>query len=214
MECVSLDSVSKKRHGRKVLDNVSFKAHRGEITVLYGPSGSGKSTILRCINRLIEPDSGSITLGGRDIKSYDPIDLRRRVGMVFQRPAVFPGTVASNISYGLRLQDRSDKGAVLGALRDSGLDRSFLGRNASRLSGGEQQRLCLARALTLDPDILLLDEPTSSLDDKAATRVEGTMRRLIERRELTVIWVTHDMAQVKRLANRVIDIRKGRVIAS
>ena len=134
--------------------------------------------------------------------------------MVFQRPAVFPGTVASNISYGLRLQDRSDKGAVLGALRDSGLDRSFLGRNASRLSGGEQQRLCLARALTLDPDILLLDEPTSSLDDKAATRVEGTMRRLIERRELTVIWVTHDMAQVKRLANRVIDIRKGRVIAS
>jgi len=214
MAFITLDNVSKLRDEKRVLDGVSFDVKKGEVVVLFGPSGSGKSTLLRCINRLIEADAGSIGVDGKDVKDYDPIELRRKVGMVFQQPALFDGTVGENVSYGPSLRGEVDERVVIKAVGDAGLDASFLERDASKLSGGEQQRVSLARALALEPSALLLDEPTASLDGEAAAKVEAAMRVLKETRGLAIVWVTHDPAQARRVADRVVVLRDGKVVLS
>jgi putative ABC transport system ATP-binding protein len=178
---------------------------------LLGPSGSGKSTLLRLLNRLADPDSGRVLYEGRDVREHDPLGLRREVSLVPQLPALIDGTVHDNVAYGPRLAGRSFNARR--CLELAGLDPAFEDRDASKLSVGEQQRVMLARALALEPRVLLLDEPTSALDQAAREAVEGTLRRLRARTAISLVVVTHDIAQAGRLTDYVVRIETGRVIA-
>jgi len=190
-----------------VLRDVSLQIPSGS-TALLGPSGSGKSTLLRLLNRLADPDAGVVRFHGTDVRELDPLDLRRRVGLVPQLPAPGPGTVADNVQFGPRLEGREVDPEP--PVRLAGLDASFLDRDASRLSVGEQQRVMLARALALEPEVLLLDEPTASLDAAATGAVEDALQGL---RGVSLVLVTHDRGQAERLAERTIELHEGRVAA-
>jgi putative ABC transport system ATP-binding protein len=180
---------------------------KGRLVVLVGPSGAGKSTLLRLCNRLDVPDEGRVLYRGDDVADLDPLALRRRVGMVFQRPTPFPGTVAEN----LRIAEPAltDAGAVT-ALERVGLDAGFLDRPATELSGGEAQRVCLARTLVTDPEVVLMDEPTSSVDRAARLALESLARGLVGD-GVSVLWVTHDLDQMRRIADHVIVVIAGRI---
>jgi putative ABC transport system ATP-binding protein len=190
-----------------VLRGVTVDVPEGGITVITGPSGSGKSTLLRLCNRLAVPSSGSIRFRGDDLLSLDPIELRRRVGMVFQRPTPFPGSVADNLRVAAALDDAAAE-VLLGRV---GLDPTMLDRDALALSGGEAQRMCLARTLATGCEVVLADESTSSLDPEATEVVERTVRRIADEGD-TVLWVTHDVAQADRLADHRIHMEEGRVV--
>ena len=177
-------------------------------TAIVGPSGSGKSTLLRLLNRLADPDEGVVRFHGRDVRELDPLELRRQVGLVPQLPAPVPGTVAENVRLGPKLHGYEVD--PLPPLRLAGLDEAFLERDASRLSVGEQQRVMLARALALEPEVLLLDEPTASLDDAATAAVEQALGGL---RAVSFVLVTHDPRQADRLAERTIRLSAGSVAA-
>jgi putative ABC transport system ATP-binding protein len=195
--------------GTSVLREVDAELPGTGITALVGPSGSGKSTLLRCCNRLEVPTSGRVLLDGVDLSELDPLLLRRRVGMVFQRAVPFEGTVAQN----LRVADASSSDEGLsGALRAVDLRPSILGRSAAELSGGECQRMCLARTLLTDPAVVLMDEVTSSLDVDTTEVIERLTRRLADSGR-AVVWVTHDLAQAARLADRTIVVIDGTVAA-
>jgi len=211
---IKLDRVGKKRGKKWVLRDISLEVGSGELAVIYGPSGSGKSTLLRCINRLSEVSAGKVFVNRKNITDYDPPELRRTVGMVFQFPNVFSGTVRENIEYGLNIWNVKPGGRTLQALKDAGLDRSFLKRDAEKLSGGEQQRVCLARSLAVGPKALMLDEPTSSLDTKVTRKIEETVGELKDRLGLSILWVTHDAEQARRIADKVIVLDEGRLVSS
>ncbi|MDQ3646548.1 MAG: phosphate ABC transporter ATP-binding protein, partial [Actinomycetota bacterium] len=188
--------VSLARGGREVLSGVSLRLERAAVTTLVGPSGAGKSSLLRCLNRLEEPERGYVTLDGEDIRRIEPTALRKRIGMIFQSPVLFEGDVRANLEYGL-----GDVGtARLGAAMDrAGLAASFLERPSGALSLGQAQRACIARALLRDPEVLLMDEPTSALDKDASARIEDLIMSLAGR-GLTVLLVTHDLLQARRVA--------------
>jgi ABC-type methionine transport system ATPase subunit len=180
----------------------------GSITAVVGPSGAGKSTLLRAVNRLIEPTAGEVYLDGEPTSGMDPLDLRRRVGMVFQLPALFGATVEEATLYGARLAGRSaDTGRLL---EMAGLDASFKDKAPQALSVGEQQRVSIARALALEPEALLMDEPTSALDEAARRRIEDLIRELNASLGLTLVVVSHDLDQVERVADRVVVLVRGR----
>ncbi len=193
---------------RPRLDGACGEVPATGVTVLVGPSGSGKSTLLRLCNRLEVPDGGTVTFRGDDIAGLDPLHLRRRVGMVFQRPTPFAGTVRDN----LRIAEPtlSDAAAVL-ALERVGLTESFLDRDAHELSGGEAQRVCLARTLVTRPEVVLMDEVTSSVDP-SATRALEELASALARTGVPVVWVTHDLEQMHRLAEHVIVVIEGRIV--
>lgn len=182
----------------------------GGATAVLGPSGSGKSTLLRLLNRLADPDRGAVRFQGDDVRTLDPLALRRRACLVPQLPAMLPGTVAANVAIGPRCQ--GGEADVARALELAGLDSGFAEREADRLSVGEQQRVMLARALALEPDVLLLDEPTAALDEAARAEVEATIRELGRRLSVVTVLVTHDRAQSERLATRTIELRAGTVV--
>jgi phosphate transport system ATP-binding protein len=201
--------------GRMAVRNVSFDAHEGEITALIGPSGSGKTTLIRALNRMHDTVrtasvTGTVMLGSTDVNapSTDATLLRSRVGMVFQRPNPFPTmSIYDNAVAGLRfngvrkkalLAEAAESALTAAALWDSVRDR--LKAHASTLSGGEQQRLCIARALAAEPEVLLMDEPTSALDPIATKRIEELIGELKER--VTIIIVTHNMQQAMRVSDR------------
>jgi ABC-type multidrug transport system fused ATPase/permease subunit len=189
-----------RRGGRIVLHDLSFDAPRGQVLALVGASGAGKSTLLRCLNRLAETEAGTITLDGEDIRGVPPPVLRRRVALVAQAPVMLPGTVAENLAYGLTELGAAARDA---ALRASGLDPTFLERPAKALSGGERARVALARALTRDPDAILLDEPTAALDPETARVIARTVAALA-RRDLAVIVATHDHALAGAVASNTL----------
>jgi putative ABC transport system ATP-binding protein len=180
------------------------------VTAVFGPSGSGKSTLLRLCNRLDVPTSGRVSFCGKDIASADPLWLRRRVGMCFQRPTPFPGTVADNLRVAEPRASDAQMRETLArvALTGSG-SGSWLDRDATALSGGEAQRMCLARTLMAQPRVLLLDEPTSAVDAEAAGVIERAVRELADD-GIPALWVTHDPAQVERAADWVLRIERGR----
>ncbi len=192
-----------------VLDGVDAAIPDGGITVLMGPSGSGKSTLLRLCNRLEAPTRGRILFRGEDLAGLDPLAHRRRVGMVFQQPTPFGGTVRDNLRVAA---PDADEDALRAALARAHLAASFLDRRASELSGGESQRACLARALIAGPEVLLMDEPTSALDEPASRALEDLARSL-SGEGVAIIWVTHDPAQAARLADRTVRIEGGWVSA-
>jgi putative ABC transport system ATP-binding protein len=178
-----------------ILDGVSLSIPAAGLTAIVGPSGSGKTTILRLLNRLDDADAGEVLFDGRDVRSYDVLDLRRRVQYVGQVPVTFPGTVADNVGEGWEdLFPRVHLSPALG------------GRRADVLSVGEAQRMCLARSLARRPECLLLDEPTSALDAGSKGEVERLVRSLADD-GLTVVMVTHSARQAAELADRVVEVR-------
>jgi putative ABC transport system ATP-binding protein len=180
------------------------------ITALAGPSGSGKSTLLRLLNRFDDPVDGFVAWGDRRLVDWDPSELRRRVAMVFQRPPVFPGTVLDNLRVASSSVDVADAGAALDRV---GLPLELLEREADRLSGGEAQRMCLARAMLTDPAVVLADEPTASLDGAARNTIEQLGRSIADE-GVPIVWVTHDVEQLRRLADQVIVLIDGQVAAT
>lgn len=207
MPLFELDDVWVTLEGRDILRGVSFTVEDRGITVLAGPSGSGKTTILRLLNRLEVPTSGQVRFRGEPLDRLDPLVLRRRVGMVFQMPTTFPGTVRENL---LVADATASEAALVAALDAAGLPTDFLDRQADELSGGEAQRMCLARTLVTEPEVLLMDEPTSALDREARDRLERTATELAVGGR-PMVWVTHDLAQADRLTDRVIVVVEGRV---
>lgn len=204
-----LSNVSSGPADALILDSIDLDLTCEGITVVAGPSGAGKSSLLRLLNRLADPTEGTIRFGGRAVSSLDPVELRRRVGMVFQRPPIFAGSVADN----LRVADPSiTDPQALDALDRVGLDPTLLERWAGDLSGGEAQRMCFARALLTRPEVLLADEPTASLDAAARDTIEALARQLADD-GMPIVWVSHDVAQLRRLADNVIVLDAGRVLA-
>ena len=194
------------RQNVRALDGLTAAIPARGVTAVFGPSGAGKSTLLRLCNRLEVPTSGRVSFQGTDIAGIDPLWLRRRVGMCFQRPTPFPGTVADN----LRAADPDGSEARMReTLARVALPASSLDRDATALSGGEAQRMCLARTLMAQPQVLLLDEPTSAVDAEAARVIERAVRELAAD-GIPALWVTHDSAQVERAADRVLRIERGR----
>lgn len=204
------------------LKNISIDVVQNSVTALIGPSGCGKSTFLRTINRMNDlidgvKTDGSISLDGLDIKKYDVIELRKRVGMVFQKPNPFPMSVYENVAYGPRIHgikdkrklneivERSLKGAALWEEVKDRLHKSALG-----LSGGQQQRLCIARVLAVEPEVLLMDEPTSALDPGSTLKVEDLMEEL--KKKYTVVIVTHNMQQAGRISDYTAFFLSGEVV--
>jgi phosphate transport system ATP-binding protein len=197
--------------GNPAIEEVELDVYKNTITAFIGPSGCGKSTFIRCFNRMNDliPGAkvvGSVLYHGQDLyaKDVDPVEIRRRIGMVFQKPNPFPKSIYDNIAFGPRvlglrgdLDERVEGALRQAALWDEVKDR--LRDNALGLSGGQQQRLCIARALAVEPDVILMDEPASALDPISTTRIEDLMHEL--KREYTIVIVTHNMQQAARVAD-------------
>jgi ABC-type methionine transport system ATPase subunit len=201
--------VNSTRVRTQILGGLDLKINKGELVTIMGDSGSGKSTLLRLINRLSESDSGSILLNGNDIRSHVPMELRRKIGMVFQIPVMFKGSVRDNLIFGIKLWGGNT--GIEALSRDAGIPEDLLDADAGQLSIGEKQRVCIARALANQPEVLLLDEPTSSLDSASAQKIEKLLMDLQKERDLTIIWVTHEKERVERIGGRRLILREGRL---
>ena len=204
-----LEGVSYSRQGEVVLRDLDARLPVGASAVV-GPSGSGKSTLLRLLNRLADPDSGRVVYEGTDVRERDVLALRREVCLVPQLPALIDGSVHDNVGYGARLAGHSFD--VRRCLELAGLDPGFGERDSAKLSVGEQQRVMLARALALEPRVLLLDEPTSALDEDARGAIEETLTRLRARTAISLVLVTHDGEQARRLSEYAVRIDAGTVV--
>lgn len=198
-------------NGAVLVDGVTITADRGEVVAIVGPSGAGKSSLLRLLNRLDEPSGGEVFVDGQDYRLIPPQELRRRAGMLMQLPYLFPGTVNDNIRFGPQQQGRDlTPEEIEDLLARVGLS-NYGGRGVAQLSGGEAQRVALARTLANDPQLLLLDEPTSALDEKTKAEVETLLVDIMHEKGLTCLWVTHDVAQAERMATRIVLMEKGKI---
>jgi putative ABC transport system ATP-binding protein len=210
------DSILEARHlsrvvnqDKVIVNDISLTVKRGETLALVGPSGAGKSSFLRLLNRLDEPTSGTVFLNGVDYKTLSPRTLRRQVGMVMQSAYLFPGTVVENITFGPRARGEQVALERVAEILEHVQLAGYEQREVSSLSGGEAQRVSLARTLINDPLVLLLDEPTSALDEATRTSIEQLLNTIMHSQQLTNVIITHDMAQAARLANRVAVIEGG-----
>lgn len=199
--------------GVPILGKVSLDIPKATIMGIIGPSGSGKSTVLRALNRLWEPPSGTVFLDGDDICDLDVLALRRKVGMLFQLPVLFEGTVADNIRYGPQLRGKklSDQ-QVYKFLTLADLDSSFFNKPGGELSVGQAQRVALARTLANEPEVLLLDEPTSALDPISTQNIEDVLVKLKKSRGMTIIMVSHSIKQIQRIADVVCLLVNGEIV--
>ncbi|MFO7733239.1 MAG: phosphate ABC transporter ATP-binding protein PstB [Candidatus Aminicenantes bacterium] len=209
---------------KKALDKVSIACYENQVTAIIGPSGCGKSTFIRTLNRMNDVIAGarvegSILLDGQDIRSpdVDVVELRRRVGMVFQKPNPFPKSIFDNTAYGLRINGMRDKkkleAVVEASLRGAALwdeVKDRLDENAFSLSGGQQQRLCIARALAVEPEVILFDEPCSAIDPIATAKIEDLIETL--KKSYTVVIVTHNMQQAARVSDYTAFMMLGELV--
>lgn len=206
------------RDGRHttILAGVSLCARSGEVTAIVGPSGGGKSSLIRLLNRLEEPSSGTIRLDGEAIGAFEPAQLRRRVAMVLQKPFMFEGTVLANLQRPFLYRNAPPPDAASAEIDEvlalARLAPELLPREARSLSLGQQQRVSLARALIAGPQVLLLDEPTSALDRPTADRLAATIRAICHGRNLTVVMVTHDLRLAGRVADHLLYLEGGRIL--
>lgn len=196
---------------KMALKNINLEIFKNKVIAFIGPSGCGKSTLLRCFNRMNDlidgcSKEGNITYKGFDIDALNTIQLRSKVGMVFQQPNPFPMSIYNNVAYGLRCQGMKDKvelnKIVLNSLKDVGLYEEVKDRitlSGTSLSGGQQQRLCIARCIAMSPDVILMDEPTSALDPLATLKIEELIKKLKEK--YTIVIVTHNMQQAARISD-------------
>lgn len=197
---------------KALVEDASFDVRRGEVLAIVGPSGSGKSSLLRLLNRLDEPTSGTVYVDGKDYRQIAPRELRRKLGMVTQRPYLFPGTVEQNLRYGpLQHGESLSQDKLEDLLIRVGL-RGYASRNVANLSGGEAQRVSVARTLANSPSVLLLDEPTSALDEASKLEIESLIQRIVQDQELTCVIVTHEIAQAARLADRALVLESGHIV--
>jgi putative ABC transport system ATP-binding protein len=196
-------------NGVPILSAIDLVLPASGVTVLAGPSGAGKSTLLRLLNRLDDPMTGEVRWRGRPLREYAPTDLRRQVAMVFQRAPIFSGTVCDNLRVA---SPEVTHERCVHVLEHVGLSGGLLDQDAGTLSGGEAQRMCVARALLTDPVVLLADEPTAALDRAARATVEDLGRMLADD-GVGVIWVSHDTDQLRRLADHVVVLADGAVRA-
>ena len=200
--------------GKTILNGISFQVQTGELLGIVGASGSGKSSLLRLLDRLDEPTSGTVYLDGVDYRQLPPQELRRRVGMVMQRPFLFPGDVATNLRFGpAQRKEAVPEEEITRLLERVGL-AGFATQEVSVLSGGEQQRVSLARTLANRPEVLLLDEPTSALDEQSKLGIEELVGTLVRDHGLTCVMVTHDRDQARRMCKRVIVLEAGQLVQS
>jgi len=198
---------------KMLVRDVSIQVLPGEVVAIVGPSGAGKSSFLRLLNRLDEPTGGAVLLNGLDYREFAPQELRRRVGMVMQNAYLFPGTVATNVAFGpLQKGETLSPEQIASLLERVGLP-DYQERDVSNLSGGEAQRVSLARTLANVPEALLLDEPTSALDDSSARAIEELLLGIIQERRMTCVIVTHNTTQARRIADRTMILEAGRLIA-
>ena len=217
---VRLERIAVMRSGRDgrtvpILSDISFSADSGAITAIVGPSGGGKSSLIRLINRLSDPTSGTVYLNGEDIAAMDPLQLRRRVAMVPQKPFMFEGSVLANLLLPFRYRQEplppADGPEIAQVLELARLDAELLERDSRTLSLGQQQRVSLARSLITRPHVLLLDEPTSALDRPTADRLSATLHDICRSQQLTVILVTHDLRLAGKIADHLIYLEAGRI---
>jgi len=220
---IEVENLKVETKKKVILDGVYLNIFKNRVNTVVGPSGSGKSTLLRALNRLLDLDpsmkiSGDILFDKRNVKDYDEVELRREIGLVFQKPNPFPMSVYENVAFGLRLHGKVRKEEmdrlVQQALVDANLYdevKDNLNARGDSLSGGQQQRLCIARALILRPKVLMLDEPTSALDPVAKGKVIDLIRSLTKK--YTVILVTHDMNLTRRVSDYINLIYNGKFIA-
>jgi putative ABC transport system ATP-binding protein len=194
-----------------LVEDASFEVQGGEILAIIGSSGSGKSSLLRLLNRLDEPTSGTVYVQGVDYREIAPRELRRKVGMVTQHAFLFPGTVASNLRFGPLQRGESLSDESLERLLDEVGLKGYDKREVANLSGGEAQRVSLARTLANSPTVLLLDEPTSSLDVASKQGIEWLIQKIVREQKLTCVMVTHDRDQGLRLAQRALLLESGRI---
>lgn len=192
-----------------ILKGVTLSVPCEGILAVAGPSGAGKSTLLRLLNRLDDPLSGTITLDGRRITEWEPRDLRRRVAMIFQTAPIFPGTVFDNLRVA---QPELSHERAEHVLDHVGMPLALIDRPADQLSGGEAQRMTIARALLTDPAVLLADEPTASLDTSARQTIETLGRELADG-GVPLVWITHDTAQLRRIADHAVVLIDGEIAA-
>ena len=205
------DRLGRTVSGRAIVQDVSIEVGQGDVLGIVGPSGAGKSSLLRLLNRLDEPTSGTFFLEARNYREIAPRELRRKIGIVMQTAFLFPGTVAENIRFGPdQRSERLEDGRIDELLGQVGLD-GFAAKTVDHLSGGEAQRVAFARAVANSPSVLLLDEPTSALDDLAKRQVETAIRDVVRASHLTCLIVTHDREGAARVADRILVLEGGRV---
>lgn len=209
-------NVSKAYKEHNVIENINLEINKGELVVLIGPSGCGKTTILKMINRLIEPSDGQIKINGTDIEAQDPIELRRNIGYVIQQTGLFIHmTVRENIEIIPRLAKMSVSEIVdrtVKLMETVGLPEEFLDRYPNHLSGGQQQRVGVARAFAMNPDIILMDEPFSALDPLTRSQLQDELVSLQSKLHKTIVFVTHDMDEAVKIADRICILQGGRIL--
>lgn len=221
MNVLEIKNLSVSYGDKLVIKDLSMDIKKNKITAIIGPSGCGKSTLLTTINLLLEENGGQFTgqilFNGKDILSYEKKDVRRMIGMVFQKPTPFPFSVYKNLTYAPKYYGIRDKkklkDIVENTLKRVGLYEELkdeLNRSATKLSGGQQQRLCIGRALTVEPEILLLDEPCSALDIKNTANIERLLKELSK--DYTIVIVTHNLSQAKRISDYTAFILGGKLI--
>jgi len=199
--------------GKFLVDDVSVVVAPGEVLAVVGPSGAGKSSFLRLLNRLDEPTGGTVLVDGDDYRAIAPRDLRRRVGMVMQTAYLFAGSVSANVAFGPRQRGETLAAAQIDELLARVGLPGYAARDVANLSGGEAQRVSLARTLANAPDALLLDEPTSALDEDSARGIEQLILGIIAERAMTCVIVTHNKAQAVRIAARAMLMESGKLVA-
>jgi putative ABC transport system ATP-binding protein len=210
---LQMNGLGRTVNGTNVVETVSLQIPTGGVVAIVGPSGAGKSSLLRLLNRLDEPTTGTVLLDGVDYRTIPPQELRRQVGMVMQSPHLFPGTVAENIRFGPHQRGEELSQETIEELLERVKLRGYSSRDVSNLSVGEAQRVSLARTLANSPRVLLLDEPTAALDAATRDSVEALICSIIREGELTCLIVTHDEDQARRLASQVLVLESGRLAA-
>ncbi len=212
MEIIRCDKVSLTKKGQHLLQNVSLKIEQGELIGIAGPSGSGKSSLFRILNLLQSPTEGTVMYKNKDIRQYNPMQLRRQIGYVLQKPYLFEGTVRDNLEYPYLIWRRDpDEAEINSYLTRVNLTTGVLVKRGSEMSGGEQQRVAFVRSLLAKPEVLLLDEISAALDEQNTLVLEQLIRKEQAARNITVLFISHNTDQLRRLAQKIIYIEQGQV---
>jgi len=214
MNIVKARNLTKSFDGKKVLEDINLEIKKGEVIGIIGPSGSGKTTLSRVLNLLEPYDRGNLLLFGFDVNSLNgnSLKLQRRMAMVFQKPIIFNSSVYYNVGYGLKVRTMCE--GVIKKRVKFALEKVKLGKfyeNALKLSGGEIQRVAIARAIVINPELLLLDEPTANLDYENIKIIEGILKEMNKKFNTTIIITSHDMSHVNRLCNRIYRLNNGKL---